>query len=193
MNTTKEMTDAMMPMHDFPLDAPHWWGFAALPEEMEYPYNGEENPLTLICQFRYEEGMVYVFADLNYFFGDMDADGGHLGEWDRHLYRVLYAPTRLNLHLHEIYTESGEPAVPEPEALDAPHTRGEASAVLSPATCFRDEVEQDYPGYQVLLQLDENDAIGLRFYDCGALFFLIRPEDLKAKRFDKTICVLYSY
>jgi len=190
MNQT---TDAMMHGHELSLDAPHWWGYAAMPEEIEYPYNGEGNPMTLICQFHYGEGMVYVFADIDYFLGDLDADGGHIGQWDEGLYRVIYSPTREKLHEHEILLENGEPAVPEAEPIDAPSQRGEASAVMQRATCFQDEVEQEYPGYQVLVQLDENDDIGLRFYDCGSLFFLIRPEDMEAKRFDKTICVLYSY
>ena len=190
---TKETTDATTRGPKMPLDASHWWGFAAMPAELDYPFNGEDNPLTLICQFHYGEGMVYVLADLDYFFGDFEVECGHLGEWDSRFFRVLYSPTRENLHEHEIYLESGEPAVPEAEPLDAPQAREETSAVLSPAVCFRDEVEQDYPGYEVLLQLDENDSIGLRFYDCGCLYFLIRPEDLAAKRFDRTKCVLYSY
>ena len=58
---------------------------------------------------------------------------------------------------------------------------------------WRDEVAQDYPGYEVLVQLDEDDELGLRFYDCGTLFFLIRPEDLAARNFENVKCVLYSY
>ena len=30
----------------------HWWGFATMPENMTYPSNGEDNPMTLICQFK---------------------------------------------------------------------------------------------------------------------------------------------
>ena len=193
MNTTKETTDVMTPMHELAPEASHWWGFAAMPDELEYPFNGEDNPLTLVCQFQHEEGMVYVFADLDYFFGDYDVDGGHIGEWDKRFFRVLYSPTRKDLHIHEICTENGESAVPQAEPLEAPAQRGEESHVLQPATCWTEELEQEYPGYQVLVQLDENDGIDLRFYDCGTLFFLIKPADLKAKRFDKVKCVLYSY
>lgn len=174
-------------------NAPHWWGFAAMPENMNYPFNGEDNPLTLICQFHLGDGMVYVLADLDYFFGYPEVEGGHIGEWDKHLYRVLYSPTREDLHEHEIRLESGEPAVPDPEPLDGPAKRQEASGILQQAQNFRDEVTQDYPDYQVLVELDENDEIGLRFYDCGTLYFLIRPEDLEARRFDDVKCVLYSY
>jgi len=193
MNTTKETTDAMTLMHEIHPEDSHWWGFAALPDELDYPFNGEDNPLTLICQFHHGEGMIYVFADLDYFLGDYDADGGHIGEWDERFFKVLYSPTRENLHIHEIVDSDGESAVPAAEPLNAPSQRGEESGVLQHASCWTEEIEQEFPGYQVLLELDENDTIGLRFYDCGTLFFLIKPQDLEAKRFNQTKCVLYSY
>ena len=166
----------------------HWWGFAAMPQGMEYPSNGQENPLTLVCQFAYANGLVYVFADLDYFFGDIDVDGGHIGEWTSNLYQVLYSPSCDNLHEHEIRYEDGTSAVPEPRKLT-----GYPSLVLSKPTCWQDELAQDYPDYQVLLQLEEDDDINLRFYDCGTLFFLIKPEDLQARNFNRVKCVLYSY
>lgn len=164
-----------------------------MPDTMTYPSRGQDTPLTLICQFRYGGGMVYVLADLDYFFGDMEADGGHLGEWDKEWFRVLYTEDLSDLHEHEIRYADGTSAVPNPLPLEAPAQRGEESYVLHDATCWHDEIEQDYPGYKVLLQLNESEAIGLRFYDCGTLFFLIRPEDLAARRFDQVRCVLYSY
>lgn len=164
-----------------------------MPEGMEQPYNGDENPLTLVCQFCLGEGIVYVFADLDYFFGDTDADDGHLGEWEQRFYRVLYSPTREDLHEHAIRYADGTSAVPEAQAPDAPAMRGEESYILHTPTVWQDELAQDYPGYDVLLQLDESEEIGLRFYDCGTLFFLIKPEDLEARRFDDVRCVLYSY
>ena len=161
----------------------HWWGFAAMPEEMEYPVTAEGDPMTLICQFHAGEGMVYVFADLDYFFGDLDAEGGHMGAWNASLYQVLYAPQRTNLHEHEVRYESGESAVPEPIYTDLPQWDKP-----QPPHCFTDEVAQDWPGYEVLVDVEENDEIELRFYDCGELFFLIKPEDRAAKRFDRVVC-----
>ena len=171
------------------LDEAHWWGYAALPEQAEYPLTTDKDPMTLICQFHLGEGMVYVFANLDYFFGDIDADGGHIGEWSEDLYKVLYSPTREHLQEHEVVDANDEPAVPAPIALE----ENKESTVLTPATCWRDELEQDYPGYQVLVDLEESDDLGLRFYDCGSLFFLIRPEDLAARRFEHVKCALYSY
>lgn len=169
----------------------HWWGFAQLPEGVDYP-SSEDNPLTLVCQFEYEDGLVSVFADLDYFFGDTKADSGHMGEWEKRFFKVLYTGKE-HLYEHEIRYADGSSAVPQSEPLDAPSKRGEASHIWGGAECFTDEVMQDWPEYKVLLQLDENDELGLRFYDCGSLFFLIPEEDVPVKRFDRIQCVLYSY
>lgn len=178
------------PMDDMTLgcdiSAEHRWGFAALPEGVEYPYSGEDNPMTLIGQYHLGEGMLYLFADLDYFFGDLDAESGSLGEWDRKLYRVIYSPTRENLHLHQVLDEDGEPALPPAAPV------GEQD-ILPSSYDFSDEIHQDFPGYKVLAQLEEDDELQLRFYDCGNLTFLIRPADLKARRFDHVKCALYSY
>ena len=165
----------------------HWWGFAAMPPGMEPPFHGEDNPMTLVCQFALGEGMVYVFADLDYWFGDLDAPSGSIGEWSREFFHVLYAPTRENLHIHEIRFPDGTSAAPNPLPMnkDALIMKGNGE--------WRDELAQDYPGYEVLVQLEEDDDLGLRFYDCGTLFFLITPEDLAARNFENVKCVLYSY
>lgn len=170
----------------------HWWGFAQLPDGVDYPTNGEDNPLTLVCQFEHGNGLLSVFADLDYFLGDVEAESGHMGEWDARFYKVLYTG-KDSLHEHEIRYADGSAAVPLAEPLDAPSQRGEASHILGEPECFTDEVMQDWPGYKLLLQLDENDAIGLRFYDCGSLFFLIREEDFANGLFERTKCALYSY
>ena len=163
----------------------HLWGFAQLPDAIPYPYHGEDNPMTLVCQSRLDEGIVYIFADLDYFFGDLEAESGSMGEWSRDFFRVVYTPADVPLQIHEIRYPDGTPAVPDEKPI--------GEALLHPATCWTDELDQDFPGYQVLLQVDEEDEIGLRFYDCGSLFFLIRPEDLQAKRFEHVRCALYSY
>lgn len=175
------------------LDLEHWWGSAALPEDAMYPENGEGNPLTLICQFHYGEGLISVMADVDYFLGDMDAESGGIGPWPERMYKVIYSPSRTGLQLHTIAAEDGAMAVPEAEPLDAPASRGESSHIWGEPICFSDEVRADYPGYVLLLELDESDAHHLRFYDCGALFFLIAEEDLAQKRFDRVVCAMYCF
>ena len=69
----------------------HWWGFPDLPE-------------AFVCQIRLEEiaeldhegklphkGMLWFFADLDYFLGDMDAPCGGSGEWEPGTFKVLYS------------------------------------------------------------------------------------------------------
>lgn len=164
----------------------HWWGFAAMPEGMNLPYHGQDNPMTLVCQFALGDGAVYVFADLDYWFGDLDAESGSIGEWSSTFFKVLYSLTRENLHIHEVRYEDGSSAAPEARIVRSDEVRVNNGE-------WRDEIAQDYPGYEVLVQVDEDDEIGLRFYDCGTLFFLIRPEDLAARNFENVKCVLYSY
>lgn len=164
----------------------HWWGFAAMPEGMNLPYHGQDNPMTLVCQFALGDGAVYVFADLDYWFGDLDAESGSIGEWSSTFFKVLYSLTRENLHIHEVRHEDGSSAAPEARIVMSDEVRVNNGE-------WRDEIAQDYPGYEVLVQVDEDDEIGLRFYDCGTLFFLIKPEDLAARNFENVKCVLYSY
>lgn len=171
----------------------HWWGFAALPKGFTQPYHGEDNPMTLICQFALGEGAVWVFADLDYWFGDLEAESGSLGEWDKAFYKVLYAPKVDEVFEHEIRYEDGTSAVPEEVKAKGEWLEANGSHVLGRATTWTDEIAQEFPGYEVLVQLEEDDEIGLRFYDCGSLFFLVKKEDLEARHFEDVKCVLYSY
>lgn len=154
-----------------------------MPEGMSPPYHGQDNPMTLVCQFALGEGVVYVFADLDYWFGDLDAESGPIGAWSSDLYKVLFSSTRERLHVHEIRYPDGSSAAPDERPHNGERGNGE----------WRDEIAQEYPGYEVLVQVDEDDELGLRFYDCGTLFFLIKPEDLAARNFENVKCVLYSY
>ena len=57
---------------------------------------------------------------------------------------------------------------------------------------FFQDIQEGYYDYINLLQIDENDDWGLRLYDCGMINFLIRPEDLKNRKFDKTVVYFES-
>ena len=108
-----------------------WWGFPDLPEELDWPSvpvndEGDEydDPLTFICQIRCEdlatfdpegllphEGMLYFFAALDYFLGNLDAVAAPgLGEWEVPYFRVLYSPAASGLHTHSILYDDGTPA-----------------------------------------------------------------------------------
>ena len=190
-----------------------WWGFPDMPEEMEYPAvpvrEEYEDPLTFICQIRCSdlapcdpfgqlphEGMLYFFASLDYFLGNLDAvSSPGLGEWEAQYFRVLYSPTCSGLHTHTVYYEDGSPACLPPcgicfsaarDSFDA----GDYFKLLGRP--FYEEVSQELPGMISLLQIDENDDWGLRFFDCGMLNFMISPADLAARRWTAVRCWLHS-
>ncbi len=115
-----------------------WWGFPDLPEELDWPSvpvndEGDEydDPLTFICQIRCEdlapfdpegllphEGMLYFFAALDYFLGNLDAVAAPgLGEWEVPYFRVLYSPTCERLHTHSLLYDDGSPACLPAESL----------------------------------------------------------------------------
>ena len=224
-----------------------WWGFPDMPEELEYPevpvreeyvdddgrdaVDEYDDPLTFICQIRCSdlaavdpegllphEGMLYFFAALDYFLGNLDAVvSPGLGEWEAPWFKVLWAPSCENLHTHSILYEDGSeaclPAVPMAFGSGASGSCGagdgsgdaDDSCGVGGDSCemagdgfqllgrpFYDEVAQEMPGMINLLQIDENDDWNLRFFDCGMLNFLITPADLAARRWSAVRCYLTS-
>ena len=205
-----------------------WWGFPDMPEDLEYPevpvreeyvddagrdaVDEYDDPLTFICQIRCSdlaavdpegllphEGMLYFFAALDYFLGNLDAVvSPGLGEWEAPWFKVLWAPSCENLHTHSILFEDGTeaclPAVPMAfscgAAGDSCETTGDGFQLLGRP--FYDEVAQEMPGMINLLQIDENDDWNLRFFDCGTLNFLITPADLAVRRWSAVRCYLTS-
>ncbi len=218
-----------------------WWGFPDMPEDLEYPevpvreeyvdddgrdaVDEYDDPLTFICQIRCSdlaavdpegmlphEGMLYFFAALDYFLGNLDAVvSPGLGEWEAPWFKVLWAPSCENLHTHSILYENGTeaclPAVPMAFGSGVGGGSGEAADSCGAAgdSCettgdgfqllgrpFYDEVVQEMPGMINLLQIDENDDWNLRFFDCGMLNFIIAPADLAARRWSAVRCYLTS-
>jgi uncharacterized protein YwqG len=189
----------------------HLWGFPDLPEGVAYPcYNddtiddeGFEDTLTFIGQIRLEEvaaldtegllpkqGMLYFFAALDYFLGDMEADCEGLGEWPSGSFKLLYAPDCSHLHTHKVFYEDGTPATLPTEAMAFSTIEERADGLKLLGRPFYEE-QTDEPLLS-LLQLDENEAWGLRFFDMGMLCFLIDRKDLAEGRFDRTRCSLHS-
>ena len=190
-----------------------WWGFPDMPEDLEYPavpVPGEfDDPLTFICQIRCADlapcdpagqlphkGMLYFFASLDYFLGNLDAvSAPGLGEWETPYFRVLYSPVCTGLHTHSVFYEDGSPACLPPRGIsfaEAPDSCDAGGYFKLLGQPFYEEVSQELPGMISLLQIDENDDWGLRFFDCGMLNFLISPTDLAARRWSAVRCWLHS-
>lgn len=192
----------------------HFWGCPDLPDSLEYPEvpvneDGElyYEPLAFLCQIRCEDltpfdregllphcGMLYFFAAMDYFLGQSDAmPSPGMGEWNPQHFKVLYTPSCENLHTHTItYSDGSEFGLPaEKISFERCEDFSEDFRLLGKP--WLDEVREQYPDYVSLLQIDENDEWNLRFYDCGMLNFLIKPQDLAAGAFNKALCHLYSF
>lgn len=164
------------------------------------------------------EGMLYFFADIDDYVGALRRDDSYddeeepvdeeepydeeddedtwyhngMGEWSPNAFRVIYSPTEDNLKTHRIMRSNGEPYELPAEKItfeDCDIGSLETRLLGYP---FEVEVEQEFPGYISLLQIWEEDRWRFFMYDCGILNFLILPEDLKARRFDRVRVYLHS-
>lgn len=184
----------------------HWWGFPDLPEDVEWPYDkGSGTLLTFICQIRLEEiaeldyecklphkGMLWFFADLDYFLGDLDAPCGGTGEWETGKFKVIYSEDCTNLCTHEYYWENGESAVIEAEALSfEPANDMDFGFKLLGMPAMIEGYENENEGLISLLQIDEQERWGLRFFDCGTVNFMI-PDGHESNDFSNTSFCMHS-
>ncbi len=189
----------------------HWWGAPDLPEDMPYPCvtvcddDGEEyeESLTFVCQIRCSDiaaldpegmlphkGMLWFFAPLDYFLGETDSP------LDYHIPPVvLYSPSADGLQPYDLHwEETGESVFRPAESISFSESgvaEGDGHALL--AVPLQDEVRNARPGAFALLQIDEDERWGLRFYDCGMYYIMISPEDLKTRRWNKVEGELFFY
>lgn len=188
----------------------HWWGAPDLPEDIPYPcHSAEEDgnefpvPLTFICQIRCSDlspadkdnllphrGMLYFFAPIDHFLGEY-------GTWQsfRDAPAVIYSPREEGLSPYEMHWEGTEESVFRPaEAISLQYTEAQSlDGMLMLGTPYQDEIADSHPGCTVLLQIDEEDRWGLRFFDCGMYYFLIPTEDLAARRWNRVRGDIFTY
>jgi uncharacterized protein YwqG len=192
-----------------------WWGEPDMPADLDWPEvtvedeDGEayDDPLTFVCQIRCadiapldpegllpHEGMLYFFAALDYFLGDMDTPSyPGMGTWPQQYAQVLYAPSTDELHTHELRYPDNTPATMPAEAISFSACDNRSDGLRLLGHPYIDEVGEAMPGRLSLLQIDEDDRWNLVFHDCGTLNFLISPDDLRQLRFDKACCYLHSF
>ena len=210
----------MIKITTHPVDGPlfgqsKWWGQPDMPESLEYPEitlvddDGEEyqDPLTFVCQLRCEElapldpegllpheGMLWFFAALDYFLGDMDSPAyPGMGPWQQKYFRVLYSPKCDDLHTHSIVYDDGTPVGLPAEAITFSPCESSGDGIRLLGDPYIEEVREEMPGRISLLQIDEDDRWNLVFHDCGTLNFLIAPDDLRHHRWEKVECYLFSF
>ena len=183
----------------------HWWGFPDMPEAFEWPCNADGDLLTFICQICLDDiaeldsegilphkGMLWFFADLDYFLGDLDAPCGGTGEWEPGTFKVLYSEDCSDLLTHEYYWEDGESAVlvAEDMAFEAASETDFGFKLLG-MPAMTEGYENENEGLMSLLQLDEEERWGLRFFDCGTVNFMV-PTERQTDDFSNVSFCLHS-
>lgn len=188
-----------------------WWGAPDLPAGSPYPTvpcadDGDEwdEPLTFLCQIRCEdivaldpdgllphEGMLYFFAAIDYFMGmDCPLDTP-IGKWPKENVRIMYSPTCENLEPYEMYWgESGESVFMPAEKLDFESCGATDDGFKLLGKPYITEINEE--DYVSVLQVDEDDAWGLHFYDCGMLFLLMHRPQLLSRDWESAVGCLYS-
>ena len=184
----------------------HWWGFPDLPQDVDWPCNSDGDHLTFICQIRMEDirhldhlselpddGMLWFFADMDYFLGDDEARCEGMGEWSQDSFRVIYSCKCTTLCTHELYWESGEPAVLPAESVTFEETgETEYCHKLLGQPAMTEGWENENEGMLSLLQIEEEDRWHLRFFDCGMVNFMIPYEAMQQQDFSKVTVCLHS-
>lgn len=191
-----------------------WWGAPDLPAGSPYPTvpcsdDGDDwdEPLTFLCQIRCgdlaeldpdgwlpHEGMLYFFAAVDYFLGEDCPIFTCIGEWDRPCVRVMYSSSCDGLEPYEMHwEESGESVFRDPLAMEFEKCPDRAPGFKLLGHPWLEEINEQYEDCVSLLQVDENDDWGLRFYDCGMLCLLLRPEELRARSWGSVFGYLHSF
>lgn len=191
-----------------------WFGDPDMPENMQYPTvevteEGEtyDYPLTFICQINCEdiapydkegrlphEGMLYFFAALDEWLGYESATHNGLGEWPKGEFVVKYAKS-INFETFQscILVDDEDQPLTDPELeIVFSECDDAADGIKLLGVPFFEDVRQQYPDMINLLQLDENDEIGLRFYDGGNLNLLMNESDLKFGNWKRGKAFLHS-
>ena len=183
-----------------------WWGDPDMPEAMEYPMT-EDYPLTFVCQINCEdiakfdpegklphEGMLYFFAALDQWLGYESPLENGIGEWPKGHFVVKYAK-EVNFETFRscIMVDEDDNPITEPEReIEFSECADDADGIKLLGVPFYEEIRMEYPDMINLLQLDEDDELCMRFYDCGMVNLLMKESDLKFKNWKKTKAYLHS-
>lgn len=192
-----------------------WWGNPDLPPQMEYPvmkYENEEGeqeeyPLTFVCQIDcadiapYDaegklphEGMLYFFAAIDDYVGYESPLQTHLGKWDKQLAVVKYSKT-VNMETFNscILVDDEDNELAEPEmAIEFSACEDNADGHKLLGVPFFGDVTEQNPDCESLLQIDEDDDLGIRFYDSGIFNFMIKGSDLGFGNWKRAFGYLHS-
>ncbi len=183
-----------------------WWGDPDMPEAMDYPMT-EDYPLTFVCQINCEdiakfdpegklphEGMLYFFAALDQWLGYESPLENGIGEWPKGHFVVKYAK-EINFETFRscIMVDEDDNPITEPEReIEFSECADDADGIKLLGVPFYEEIRTEYPDMTNLQQLDEDDDLCMRFYDCGMVNLMMKESDLKFRNWKKTKAYLHS-
>jgi uncharacterized protein YwqG len=194
--------------------ASKWWGDPDFPEQMEYPTvrvtdeEGEtfDYPLTFICQINCEdiapfdpknqlphEGMLYFFGAIDEYIGYDSPTHNGAGEWPKGEFVVKYAKS-INFETFQscILVDDDDQSLTEPEMeMEFFECDENASGFKLLGLPFHEDVRDSYPEHTSLLQMVNDDELGMKFQDSSTLNILMKNSDLKFGNWKKIKAFLH--
>ena len=194
--------------------ASKWWGDPDMPENMEYPTiqvedEGEtfDYPLTFVCQINCEdlipfdleeqlphEGMLYFFAAMDKWLGYESPTDNGTGEWSKGHFVVKYAKT-INFETFRscILVDDEDQSLTEPELeIQFAECEPEAQGHKLLGLPFYEDIRNGYPEMINLLQISNDEELGIRLSDSGNINLMIKPSDLKFGNWKKVTEYLHE-
>ena len=185
----------------------YFWDAPQLPPDIDFPTytdaDGDECYLPFVCQVNLadaaieglpQQGMLYVFATVDYYMGfDAPMENG-MGWWTPGTVKVLYsdAPADTLVRKNPYNDDVTTPPHPiTPVRTDEPSGDGHRLLGLP----FEDEARQEMPAdCRLLMQIDsdEDDAFSLLFSDMGLLYIFINKESLRRADFSSVSAYMTS-
>ncbi len=166
-----------------------------------------EYPLTFICQIRCEDiipfdpenrlphdGMLYFFAAMDEYTGYESPVHLGIGEWPKGSVAVKYTKS-INMETFQtcMMVDDDDQPLTEP-ALEISFEGCDdiADGIKLLGSPFFTDVQEQYPGYVNLLQLDGDETASMDFYDSGMLNLLISAADFGKGLLKRPVAVLSS-
>ena len=194
--------------------ASKWWGDPDMPENMEYPTiqveeEGEtfDYPLTFVYQINCEdlipfdleeqlphEGMLYFFAAMDKWLGYESPTDNGTGEWSKGHFVVKYAKT-INFETFRscILVDDEDQSLTEPELeIQFAECEPEAQGHKLLGLPFYEDIRNGYPEMINLLQISNDEELGIRLSDSGNINLMIKPSDLKFGNWKKVTAYLHE-
>ena len=194
--------------------ASKWWGDPDMPENMEYPTIQVEDegetfnyPLTFVCQINCEdlipfdleeqlphEGMLYFFAAMDKWLGYESPTDNGTGEWSKGHFVVKYAKT-INFETFRscILVDDEDQSLTEPELeIQFAECEPEAQGHKLLGLPFYEDIRNGYPEMINLLQISNDEKLGIRLSDSGNINLMMKPSDLKFGNWKKVTAYLHE-